>query len=110
MVRQLLSFLTLAALCGCAGPTSLGPTALAPGMTRQQVVAVMGLPSGFASGPGGAECLTFDVRQTPLSVSPMTLKQEVVLRNGVLVSSATSSPLQAWGADAITGSPKATCG
>ena len=103
MLQRLLSVITSLTLVGCASPQPFGPTALAPGMSRQQVVDKMGPPSGFASGKGGLECLTFDVRQTPLAVSPMTMKHEVVLKDGVVVSSATKSPLESWGANSAAG-------
>jgi len=105
-------FVLMTGLAGCSALAPAGPTALAPGMTRQQVVAVMGNPTGFSSAPGGIECLTFATRQVALSVSPMTQTQVVTLKDGVVVKSEMRSPLQSWtGADATgsIGKPNPSC-
>lgn len=111
---RVLSIAAALALAGCAsnGPgstASTGPMAIAPGMTRAQLVSAMGNPSGFSSGAGGYECLSFDTRQTPLAVNPMTMKQEVVLKDGLVVSSRTASPLASWGAADVSGQNKVSC-
>jgi hypothetical protein len=108
-------FVAAVAASGCAssGPgmmtPSNNPTAIAPGMTRAQLVSTMGNPSGFMTGTGGFECLTFDMRQTPLAVSPMTMKQNVVLKDGLVVQSQTASPLASWGAPVAAGQQKMSC-
>lgn len=90
--------------------SSVGPTAIQPNMTRQQVVEAMGQPTGFSSAPGGIECLTFDMRQTPLAVSPMTVQQFVVLKDGKVIRSEKTAPLQAWtGQHSMSGGSGFSC-
>lgn len=76
-------------LSGCAssGMTETTASMLSAGMTRDQVVKIMGQPQGFITERGGVECLSYADRNSSLVPMAMTVARDrvVILKDGNLI-------------------------
>ena len=90
-------------MAGCAGPggfttssipgrTEAAAAQLAPGMTREQVIKLLGPPQGFLQERNSVECLVYTDRETQTAPTAMTghamtmaRDRIVVMRHGLLL-------------------------